>query len=307
MKKRKRRKMTLHRKRQITGYIFILPLILGFFMFLVNPLVESLQMSFSNVKLQPGQGGFVLEPVGFANYEQALAVDPEFNRLIVEEITQMLIDVPSILIFSFLIAILLNQAFKGRGLVRAIFFLPVILSSGVIVGLDAENQLLQEMGEIVQAEDTSTSITGYLETILGANDTNSMMGQYMAIIFDVINHIYDIAIASGIQIIIFLTALQSISASTFEAAKIEGCDAWACFWKITLPMVSPMILVNFIYTVVDFFVKSDSEVMTKITDAMMADLNYGFSSAMAWIYFAIIIVILGVCTAIISKKVFYYE
>lgn len=307
MKKRKRRKMTLNRKRQITGYIFILPLILGFFMFLVNPLVESLQMSFSNVKLQPGQGGFVLEPVGFANYEQALAVDPEFNRLIVEEITQMLIDVPSILIFSFLIAILLNQAFKGRGLVRAIFFLPVILSSGVIVGLDAENQLLQEMGEIVQAEDTSTSITGYLETILGANDTNSMMGQYMAIIFDVINHIYDIAIASGIQIIIFLTALQSISASTFEAAKIEGCDAWACFWKITLPMVSPMILVNFIYTVVDFFVKSDSEVMTKITDAMMADLNYGFSSAMAWIYFAIIIVILGVCTAIISKKVFYYE
>ncbi len=296
-------KLTLEQRRALTGYLFILPLILGFISFMVNPLIESFRMSFSKVILQSGQGGFILENVGWTNYRQALLVDPEYVRLVVEEITAMMIDVPAILIFSFIVAILLNQAFRGRGLVRTIFFLPVILSSGVILGLDASNLLLQDMGEVVGAANDS-NITWILEQVLLTNTVND---RYFTVIFEVVNHIYDIAIKSGIQIIIFLTALQGISKSLFEAAEIEGCSGWECFWKITLPMISPMILVNFIYTVVDFFIASDSEVMTKITDTMMGRLDYGFSSAMAWIYFGVIMVILAVCTAIISKQIYYYD
>ena len=125
-------------------------------------------------------------------------------------------------------------------------------------------------------------------------------------VFDIINKVYDIAIASGIQIIMFLSALQTISPSMFEAAKIEGCTAWESFWKITFPMVSSMILVNVVYTVIDFFLKTDNQVMTKISEEV-GKLSYGFSSAMAWIYFLCVILILGIVSLIISKRVYYYE
>ena len=131
----------------------------------------------------------------------------------------------------------------------------------------------------------------------------SKMFQY---VFDIINKVYDIAIASGIQIIMFLSALQTISPSMFEAAKIEGCTAWESFWKITFPMVSSMILVNVVYTVIDFFLKTDNQVMTKISEEV-GKLSYGFSSAMAWIYFLCVIPILGIVSLIISKRVYYYE
>jgi ABC-type sugar transport system permease subunit len=217
----------------------------------------------------------------------------------------MLTNVPATLIFSFFIALLLNQNFKGRGFVRAIFFLPVILSSGVIVGIESSNALLQGMQDVIEKTSNDTSVTGVLESILVTSDSSpiSTMFNY---VFDIINSVYDIAIASGIQIIIFLSGLQTISPSMFEAAKIEGCTAWECFWKITLPMVSSMILVNIVYTVIDFFLKSDNTVMEKISSEV-GKLNYGFSSAMAWVYFLCVVLALGIVSLIISRRVYYYE
>lgn len=299
----KKYKLDLRGKKALTGYLFIAPFIIGFLLFMVRPLIESLKMSFSNVNVGTGQGGFIMEFVGLANYKKAFLVDPEFNRMVVEELSKMVVDVPAILIFSFFVALLLNQTFKGRGLVRAIFFLPVILSSGVLVGLEFDNTLLQGMQEVIK-ESTTSSVTSVLEGIL---ITGGIGSRYMKIVFDIVNHVYDIAIASGIQIIIFLSGLQTVSISMFEAAKIEGCTAWECFWKITFPMVSPLILVNFVYTVIDFFIKTDNEVMEKISDTMIVKMDYGFSSAMAWIYFAAVMVIIVVFAGIISKWVYYYE
>ena len=127
------------------------------------------------------------------------------------------------------------------------------------------------------------------------------------VVFDIVDSIYDVAIASGIQIIIFLSGLQTISESMYEAAAIEGCTAWESLWKITFPMVSSLFLVNMVYTVVDFCMRTDNEVMTKITDTMMLYLNYGFSSALSWAYFAIVIALIGVASLLISKGVYYYE
>ncbi len=133
-----------------------------------------------------------------------------------------------------------------------------------------------------------------------------MSSRFLETVYEVLNSVYEVVLSSGIQIIIFLSGLQSIPKSMYEAAKIEGCSAWESFWKITLPMVSSVILVNVIYTIIDFFMRTDSEVMEKIRTNMIR-LDYGFSSAMAWVYFLAVIVIIAVFSAITSRWVYYYE
>ncbi len=301
--KKQKKKRTLAFKNAVAGYLFIAPFILGFLLFMLVPLGKSLLMSFNEVELRAG--GFDMTWVGIKNYMDAFTVDPEFVPYLLAELLKVVINTPATLIFSFFIALLLNQNFKGRGAVRAIFFLPVILSSGVIVGIEYNNALLQDMKDVIAETSNETSVTGVLESILITSDSSpvSIMFSY---VFDIINRVYDIAIASGIQIIMFLSALQTISPSMFEAAKIEGCTAWESFWKITFPMVSSMILVNIVYTVIDFFLKTDNTVMTKISEEV-EKLSYGSSSAMSWVYFLCVIVILGIVSLIISKRVYYYE
>ena len=301
--KKQRKKKTLAFKNAVAGYLFIAPFILGFILFMIVPLGQSLMMTFNEVNL--GTGGFDMNWVGIKNYMDAFTVDPEFVPFLLSEISTMLLNTPATLIFSFFIALLLNQNFKGRGAVRAIFFLPVILSSGVIVGIEYNNALLQDMKDVISSNTNDTSVTGVLESILITSDSSPMSMMFMYV-FQIIDKVYDIAIASGIQIIMFLSALQTISPSMFEAAKIEGCTAWESFWKITFPMVSSMILVNVVYTVIDFFLKTDNTVMTKISEEV-GKLNYGFSSAMAWVYFLCVIIILGIVSLIISKRVYYYK
>ncbi len=294
----------LQARKARTGYLFILPFIIGFVAFMVIPLIESFRMTFSNVIVGIGNGGFVLEFTGLSNIKKALLVDPEFTRMLTDELTKMAVQVPTTLIVSFFMALLLNQAFKGRGLVRAVFFLPVILSSGVLVGLEYNNSLLSGMQGYISNNTQTSDITAVLEKIL----SNSGFGErFLDVVYDIVNNVYDVVIASGIQIIIFLSGLQTISKSMYEAATIEGCTAWESFWKITLPMVSSVILVNVIYTIVDFFMKTDSKVMTKISDTMVQKMDYGFSSAMAWIYFAAVILIIAIFSAIASRWVYYYE
>lgn len=305
MEKVKKRRLKLTTKNAIAGYLFILPFLIGFFAFMFVPLLESIRMIFSQVNIDIDSHGFAMEFTGLSNLKKVFFVDPEFNRLLTEELTKMALNVPAIIIFSFFVAILLNQEFKGRGLVRSIFFLPVILSAGVMVGLETNNSLLQGMQDVIkESNQMNSSITGVLEELL---ETEGFGGNFMSYIFDIVNRVYDIAISSGIQIIIFLSGLQTIPVSMFEAAKIEGGTEWENFWKITFPMVSPLILVNVIYSIIDYFIRTDNEVMEKIRETMTARMEYGFSTAMAWVYFLIVMIIIGIASVIISKRVYYYE
>jgi len=297
--------LTLEGKNAITGYLFLLPFIIGFMAFMLFPIIESLQMVFSDVRIDTEKQGFSMQNVGLANIIRVVAIDPEFNRFLFEEVMRMLLIVPAIIIFSLFVALILNQEFKARGIVRAIFFLPVILSSGVMIGLETNNSLLNSMADIIKEGNLmKSSVTKVLEDILVAEGAAS---DFMAYIFAIINQIYAIAMASGIQIIIFLSALQTIPPSMFEAAKIEGATAWECFWKITFPMVSSLILVNIVYSVVDYFIRTDNRVMAKINLTTLRMLNFSFGTAMAWVYFLTVIVIIGLSMFFISKKVYYYE
>ncbi len=299
----KNKQKNLQKRRAITGYLYILPFIIGFISFMIVPLFESLRMSFSNVEISTSNKGFILENIGFNNFIKAFTADPEYNRMLTEELSRMAINVPAVLIISFMMALVLNQKFKARGFVRAIFFLPVILSSGVLVGLEYNNSMLEGMKSYIQENSNVVDITATLQEIL----SNSGFGnRFLNTVYDILNSVYEVVLSSGIQIIIFLSGLQTISKSMYEAAKIEGCSAWESFWKITLPMVSPVIIVNVVYTIIDFFMRTDSEIMEKIRINMIR-LDYGFSSAMAWVYFLAVILIIAVFTAITSRWVYYYE
>ena len=300
-----KKKIGLSGRRAIYGYLFILPFILGFVFFMIKPLAQSLHMALSEVVIS--NQGFAMNWNSFANFKKALLVDPDFNRMLVEAIGQMVFRSIATIVFSFFVALLLNQKFKGRTLARSIFFLAVILSSGVMVGLESNNALMAEIKDMIEEAGNVNRVTEVLEEILlsGSSSFGGISSKLIEKVFDAIDAIYDVAMASGIQIIIFLSALQNISPGMYEAAKMEGCTAWETLWKITVPMVSPLISVCWVYTIIDFFMKSDNQIMDKINVQMTQLLNYGFSSAMAWIYFAVCMALIGISTLIISKVVNY--
>jgi ABC-type sugar transport system permease subunit len=300
-------RLTLRDKNAITGLLFILPFFIGFISFLFIPLLQSLIMVFSRVDVDPVRQRFSMTFTGFSNLYRVFFVDAEFNRLLAEEIGRMVFIVPAILIFSLLAAVLLNQNFMGRTFVRTIFFLPVILASGIMVQLEMRNSLLIAMTDFYQENNTAKfSITYILEDILGSSG-NIGMANFLEYIFDIVNEIKTIVMSSGIQIIIFLSAFQSIPPSMFEAAELEGATKWECFWKISFPMVSSLIVVNIVYSVVDYFLRTDNEMMIKIRSVLMQSLEYGYYSAMAWVYFLAVMVILGITVLIVSRGVYYYE
>lgn len=286
------------------GVLFILPFIIGFLVFMARPLIQSFIMSFNDVTLVAG-GGYLSNFIGLDNYKYAFGVDPYFNQRLVEEIPRMLINSVATLVLSFVIAVILNQDFKGRTVARAIFFLPVILSSGVLPGIESQNEFYNMMQGISDqvADASGVNLSAALQNLLSVS---GVAGGVFDVLFDMIDAIYDIVMASGIQIIVFLSGLQAISPSLYEAADVEGCTAWEAFWKITFPMVSPLLLVNAIYTIIDFFMKNDNRVMERINE-LFQRLEFGHVSAMYWIYFAVALLFIGVATVLISRGVHYYE
>lgn len=302
MKKQKNKLAGLQKRKAISGYFFIAPFLVGFLVFMIRPLIHSLRMSFCKIVL--GDGQFQMNNIGWENFRYIFRVDPDFTRYLVEDIAKLCIYSVAIMVFSFFVALILNQKFKGRALVRAVFFLPVILSSGVMLGLEEKNALMQNIQSTMKEASDTISITATLQDILRTAGVGVKVYEKL---FEVMDNIYDVAISSGIQIIIFLSGLQTISTNMYEAADIEGCTKWESLWKITFPMISSLFLVNWIYTVVDFCMRSDSDLQEKITDTMRKSIEYGRASAMSWVYFVIVIAIIGISSLIISRRVYYYE
>lgn len=296
-------KFTLRGKEAMAGYLFALPALIGFFGLFLPMIVESISFSLHNMEVS--STGYVLTPAakhGWEHYIRALTIDANFTRDLLSAIKDMLVQVPLVIIFSFFAANLLNQKFRGRAIARSIFFLPVILTSGIVLSLEASDLLVSAMGEVDEDEiETFFSVARVLTKY------TSLPEGVIAFLANAINGIYDIVIASGVQILIFLAGLQSISPSLYEASNMEGATSWENFWKITFPMISPLILVNSIYTIIDAFTSSTNGMMTKIKDTIFHDVKYGFGSAMAWIYFLAIAIIVLIVGLIISRRVFYYD
>lgn len=298
--KRKRR-LSYQRRKAYYGYGFISLWMIGTLMFFLIPLGKSLWFSFNNVKIEPGQ--LVTEWIGVNNYKYIFSVDPDYAGYLQMTLTETLWKTPLILIFSLFIAVVLNQRFRGRTLARAIFFLPVIIVTGPVFKII--NGDMSSTGNTVQQGQSSTmfktDLVGELMQFLGIYGISDKMG---AVISAVADNIFGIVWSSGIQILLFLAALQNIPPSAKEAAQLEGATAWEYFWKITLPYVSPFILANFIFTVIDSFTSPMNLVMKRLTEAR-SQWMFGEASAMAWVYFAVILAAVGIVSAIMNRFIHY--
>lgn len=307
MSRAKKRRFTLEQRKMVSGYMFIMPFLIGLVVFFIFPLVQSIIFSFNNLEVT--STGYKLSYVGLANFRKAFFVDPQFRQVLVSSITQMITNVPLIVIFSFFAATLLNQEFKGRAFARAVFFLPVILTSGVIVAIENSDMLLNMARSSFEKE----AVSGAASSVVQALELRRLLLQarmnptFIGYITGAIDNIYNVITASGVQILVFLAGLQTISPSLYEAAIVEGATGWEKFWKITFPMVSPLILVNVVYSIIDSFTRPTNRVMQMIMDSAFRQTAYGYSSAIAWIYFITIMLILGAAVSIISKGVFYQE
>ncbi|WP_144697677.1 carbohydrate ABC transporter permease [Fictibacillus phosphorivorans] len=277
----------LGNNRNLTGLLFVSPWIMGFLVFTAFPLLYSLFLSFQEVKITTD--GIKTNFVSFGNYEYAFSVDGTFVDRVLKYLEEMVISVPIIIVFSLIIALLLNQKIKFRGLFRTIFFLPVIIASGPVI---------KEL--IDQGITTIPSIEQY--AIYQALNDNPD-GFFNGILLYLIKNLIVILWYSGVQILIFLAALQKMDKQIFEAAKIDGASNWEFFWKITLPSLKPMIIVNLIYTIVTYSVFSLNPIIEHIQKNMFkVDTGYGYASALSWIYFLIIAAALAIAVGVMTVK-----
>lgn len=306
----RKRASSLEKKKAKAGWLFVLPFALGFLIVYLPIIYNSIVYSFTEISPSMG-GGYTLRWVGFENYYEALFVDASFVSTLTEGVKQLIFDIPAIVIFSLFMAILLNQKMAGRAAFRAIFFVPVILSTGLIDSIDSDNKMLEYM-----SSSTGNDMGGSGGLTASASDITSILSSMslgdgvVAFVVGLVNDIYSIVNRSGVQMLIFLAGLQSISPSIYESSQIEGATPWETFWKITFPMITPMILVNFIYTIIDELTNSNNSVMEYISDVFSSVSSSGtggreVSSAMAWMYFLIVLLIVGVVAAIVGSFVFY--
>ncbi len=308
----KKTRISYERKKRLYGYGFIMLWLLGTIYMFIIPMVESMRYSLSHTEMAsasdymtyPGMTGpgIYCEWNNFGNYYDEFNTDQNYVPNLIESLSAMPGDTFMILVFSLFIALLLSQNFKGRGLARAIFFIPVLVATGPVLSVINGDMGSQGIGDASQFSSLFEvdMVDSFLEFMGFANISQSLADQLGQIASGLFNLIW----RCGIQTIIFLSALQQISTSAKEAAQMEGATGWEFFWKITFPTISPMILVNLIYTVIDCFIDSANPVMSQVMDKA-SSWEYGISAAMAWTYFLIVGIALGIISAIVSKFIFY--
>ena len=294
------RKLSYERKKSLVGYGFISLWLIGFFLLYAKPLVESLYYTFNTLNVTVD--GFQAIPAGFQNYVYAFTKDEAYLPLLTGALKDIVYQVPLILVFSLVMALLINQKFRGRTVVRAIFFLPVIIASGIVIDI-INGDYMSKM--ILSGEKTSQlfQVSSLTEMLYGIGFSQSVVN----LIIDTANNVFELSWKSGIQIILFLAGLQSVSSSLYEAASIDGGTKWEMFWKITFPMLTPILSVNIIYTITDNFTAYDNPVMQLIMKTVREDLKFHYSATLAWIYFVVVILILGVTYWLVNRRVVYLD
>jgi len=267
--------------------MFVAPWIVGYALFTMWPMIYSLMLSFNKVKITPK--GIKTEWVALDNYKYAFLSDPTFVEKLVSYLKTMVLNVPIIIVFSLIIALLINQKIRFKGLFRTVFFLPVVITSGPVI-----NELM------AQGATTIPSIEKYGVFTLIENSLSPVVAEPVTYLF---KQIIMVLWFSGVQILIFLAGLQKIDTSMYEAARIDGASAWESFWKVTLPVLKPLVLVNMIYTVVSVSTFSLNEIMVLIKNNMFSTITgFGYATALSWLYFLIIVIILLIWAAVLNLR-----
>jgi len=280
-------KLKYRTREALYGYGFVLLWIIGFAVFTLIPLIQTLNFSLNQVTVTAS--GIKLDALKWANYSRALFTDPTFVQLLIEYVIETLVSVPIVIIFYMIIAMMLNLNFKGKGIFRTIFFLPVIITSGPVI-----QELTAQGATSVPGISNSPALAQFLSGLPGwlANPINYLLTSFILILW-----------FSGVQILIYLSSLQKIDKSVYEAASIDGASSWESFWKITLPSLSRTTLINAIYTIVTLSHFSENKVIKYIFSQTYAvGGGIGYSSAMSFLYFIILTLILGIVALLMSPR-----
>ncbi len=292
-----KKQLTEIQRRRRTGLLFTTPFIIGFICFYLQPLALSLYYTFLNVTPVKG-GSLSMDWFGLGNYDELFNKEMNYWQALTSTLSNMAINTPVIIIFSLFISVILNQKFKGRMFARAVFFMPVVVTSGIVIKyVQGDNFLYQ-----VEAESSSTifQAAGLEKILVGMNLPDDIIKLFT----DIVNRTFDTLWKCGVQILLFIAALQSVSPQLYEAAKIEGATGWESFWKVTFPNVAPIILVNLIYTIIDSITDPSNELMTTINDTAFNTLKYSKACLESWIFFVILLAIVGLVfgvSALISR------
>jgi len=261
--------------------------IIGFLVFSLYPLIQSLLFSFNQVNVTPTE--IVQTNVGFENFRAVLFDDPDFRNALRTYLIQMVVYVPIIIVVSLVIALLLNTIRKGKGFFRTIFFLPVIISSGPVIKQFIDQGVASFPGgqDVINIDELNTMLPSFMVEI-----TTTFIDSFIMILW-----------FTGIEILIFLVGLQKLDKSMYEAAKIDGASSWECFWKITLPALNPIIVINVIFAVIMQSMFDLNPIISKIRADMYAvEFGFGYAAAEAWIYFVILLLVLGIYVLIFIRK-----
>ena len=279
--------LTLRARENLYGYAFVMIWIVGFVIFTLVPLIQTFQFSLNNVTVTAT--GIKMVAVQWANYSRALFTDPTFVSLLIEYAIETLVSVPIVIIFSMIIALFLNLNFKLKGFFRTIFFLPVVITSGPVI-----QELVAQGTTSVPGIADSTGITAILSQLPSylSGPIEYLLTSFILILW-----------FSGVQILIYLSSLQKIDQSIYEAAAIDGASAWESFWKITLPSLSTTTLINAIYTIITLSHFSENKVIKYIYNQTYAvQGGFGYAGAMSYLFFFVLLLLLGITALILSPR-----
>jgi len=290
MKKPKKNRGILELKSRY-GYLFTLHWIIGIVIFFAMPLIQSIIFSFSEIEVI--SGGIDINFIGLANYKQILLADAKYETWLTNSVTSYLYSLPLIILLSMSLALILNQKFRGRLFFRALYFLPVIISTGAVINLIFKTTS-SDMSNIGVSDAYSANMIS-VDDIVKLLDIQGEVAKYITV---TISKIFDLVWSCGIQIVLFLAGLQSVPQSFFEASRVEGATKWEEFWFITFPMLSRVTLLVTVFTMVEL-ITSERTTLIKNVYSMMRTGNYDETSAMMWFYFLI-------CGGIMALIVFLY-
>lgn len=293
--------LNLKTKEILKSYVFLIPLILGLITFFIIPVVKSFLFSVSEVSTSGS--GYEIIIKGFSAYNEALNVHTSYRQTVVSAIIDVVTTTPLIILFSFFMASILNQDFRGKTFFRVVLFLPLVLT--VMNG--ATNTLENAMGAFSSFKGEGEGAVSFTSEISQFLLSAGIAEEPVKQLVNLVDKIYGIIDASAIQILIILVAMQTVSPSLYEAATVEGATSWESFWKITFPMVCPMIFTCVIYTIIDSFTGVSNKVMTLMTETAFTKLQFSLASAMGWIYFFMVALVIAVVSWLFSKLLKHYQ
>lgn len=295
----KRKKMKYRTKRKLNGFLYTVPWLIGFVMFFAVPIINTIIYSFSEVGVKE-TGGMELTPTGISNYislftEQVTSDSHTFIQLFSDENLGLLTNAPIIVIFSLFLAILANMSFKGRGFVRVIFFLPIVLGLDVIT----EMITVSTGGDLVALRGTGIFSQGIAARLLLRY--TSIDADIILSVTDFVDNIFNLMSQAGVQTLIYLAGLQSISPALYEVAKIEGATTYETFWKVTLPMIGNISVFVVVYTVVEIFLSSP--IAEEVYRFAFQRSKIGVGSALSVVYMLNVLLILLLILFVSRKAV----